>query len=90
MNKEMYFVAYCPPLERDDLVLAEMYFPEAYIPTSEYTLTVSAYDAKKVKITKEADGKCYKLEPLAEDTTSVELVYTCGKHVQRYKVSIVM
>ena len=90
MNKEMYFVAYCPPLERDDLVLAEMYFPEAYIPTSEYTLTVSADDAKKVKITKEADGKCYKLEPLAEDTTSVELVYTCGKHVQRYKVSIVM
>ena len=90
MNKAMYFVAYCPPLERDDLLLAEMYFPEAYIPTSEYTLTVSADDAKKVKITKEADGKCYKLEPLTTDTTSVELIYTCGKHVQRYKVNMVI
>ena len=89
LNPAAYFVAYCPPLDYSDLAIASMYYPDAYIPTSEYTLTVSQDDAKLVKITKESGDKYYKIEPLTTKTTSVELIYTCGKFVQRFALDII-
>ena len=85
----IYFAAYCPPLDYSDLVIPSRYYPDAYIPTSEYTLTVSKDDAKLVKITKADGDKYYKIEPLATKTTSVELIYTCGKFVQRFTLDII-
>ena len=85
----IYFAAYCPPLDYSDLVVPSRYYPDAYIPTSEYTLTVSKDDAKLVKITKADGDKYYKIEPLATKTTSVELIYTCGKFVQRFALDII-
>ena len=89
LKPEVYFAAYCPPREYSDLVIASEYYPDAYIPTSEYTLTVSEDDAKAVKITKMENKKHYKLESITTKTTSVELIYTCGKHVQRYTLDII-
>jgi hypothetical protein len=61
-------------------------FPEAYIPTSEYTLTSS--DETKWKVTKVSEST-YKIEDLAPSTyKEIDLTYTCGEFsfTRKFKV----
>jgi uncharacterized protein YjdB len=83
----LYFEAYCPPIEyyaSASPMWAQ--FPEAYIPTSEYTLTSS--DETKWKVTKVSEST-YKIEDLAPSTyKEIDLTYTCGEFsfTRKFKV----
>ena len=83
----LYFEAYCPPIEYYASA-SPMWtqFPEAYIPTSEYTLTSS--DETKWKVTKVSEST-YKIEDLAPSTyKEIDLTYTCGEFsfTRKFKV----
>lgn len=79
-----YFVAWCPPSGQLPSSAA-IYYPDAYIPTTEYTLTS---DNAKWKVERVND-KLYKINDL--DPTAykeVVLTYTCGDFTfdQKFKV----
>ncbi len=83
----LYFEAYCPPIEYYASA-SPMWtqFPEAYIPTSEYTLTSS--DETKWKVTKVSEST-YKIEDLAPSNyKEIDLTYTCGEFsfTRKFKV----
>ncbi|MBQ1254039.1 MAG: Ig-like domain-containing protein [Alistipes sp.] len=83
----LYFEAYCPPIEYYASA-SPMWtqFPEAYIPTSEYTLTSS--DETKWKVTKVSESP-YKIEDLAPSSyKEIDLTYTCGEFsfTRKFKV----
>ena len=83
----LYFEAYCPPIEYYASA-SPMWtqFPEAYIPTSEYTLTSS--DETKWKVTKVSEST-YKIEDLAPSNyKEIDLIYTCGEFsfTRKFKV----
>lgn len=84
---KLYFEAYCPPIEYS-AGASPMWtqFPEAYIPTSEYTLTSS--DETKWKVTK-VNESTYKIEDLAPSNyKEIDLTYTCGEFsfTRKFKV----
>ena len=59
-----------------------------YIPSSEYTLTSS--DESKIKVTKNDDGKSWKIERLnTTDLVAVTLTYKCGDHTQTYTINLI-
>ena len=59
-----------------------------YIPSSEYTLTSS--DESKIKVTKNNDGKSWKIERLnTTDLVAVTLTYKCGEHTQTYTINLI-
>ena len=59
-----------------------------YIPSSEYTLTSS--DESKIKVTKNNDGKSWKIERLnTTDLAAVTLTYKCGEHTQTYTINLI-
>ena len=58
------------------------------IPSSEYTLTSS--DESKIKVTKNDDGKSWKIERLnTTDLVAVTLTYKCGEHTQTYTINLI-
>ena len=85
-KEKYYFVAYCAPLSYDATSSPEMYFPDSYIPTSEYTLTTNN---DKVTV-KKLNDKCYEITD-SDLSTYKELVltYTCGKQTFTYTTKIV-
>ena len=87
-NEPICFNAFYYTNGRTQLADPNLYYEDRYIPNSAYTLTSSAPD--KLKVTREADGKGWKLERL--DTTSlvaVTLTYTCGRHTQTYTINLI-
>lgn len=85
---KLYFEAYCPPIEYS-AGASPMWtqFPEAYIPTSEYTLTSS--DETKWKVTK-VNESTYKIEDLAPSNyKEIDLTYTCGEFSFTLKFKVV-
>ena len=81
-----YFEAFCPPLDQSCGADATIYYPDAYIPTTEYTLTSS--DSTKWKVTRLND-RVYMIEDL--DTTTYKeiiLTYTCGDFSFDYKFKV--
>ena len=85
-KEKYYFVAYCAPLSHSATDNPEMYFPDSYIPTSEYTLTTNN---DKVTV-KKLNDKCYEITD-SDLSTYKELVltYTCGKQTFTYTTKIV-
>ena len=85
-KEKYYFVAYCAPLGHSATDNPEMYFPDSYIPTSEYTLTTNN---DKVTV-KKLNDKCYEITD-SDLSTYKELVltYTCGKQTFTYTTKIV-
>ena len=84
--KTHYFEAFCPPLGQSCGADATTYYPDAYIPTTEYTLTSS--DSTKWKVTRLND-RVYMIEDL--DTTTYKeiiLTYTCGDFSFDYKFKV--
>ena len=66
---------------------AQHYY-EYYIPSSEYTLTSS--DESKIKVTKNDDGKSWKIERLnTTDLAAVTLTYKCSEHTQTYTINLI-
>ena len=82
------FVAYYNTNGNPVESVPSLYYADNYIPNSEYTLTSS--DPSALKVTKEPDGKSWKLERLnTSDLTSVTLTYTCGRHTQTYTINLI-
>lgn len=84
--EKYHFVAYCPPAEYSATSSAEMYFPDSYIPTTEYTLTSNN---DKITIRRLDDNKGYEI--IDGDRSvykEVVITYTCGKFSQRYTMKI--
>ena len=80
------FVAFCPPAEYSATAAAEMYFPDSYIPTTEYTLTS---DNDKITFKRLDDNKGYEI--IDSDRSvykEVVITYTCGKFSQKYTMKI--
>ena len=86
--KSIYFTAFYYTNGNPHAAIPSIYYADYEIPNSAYTLTSSAPD--KLKVTREADGKGWKLERLnTTDLVAVTLTYTCGRHTQTYTINLI-